>query len=429
MEKNLESKKAMSLGKKSIIGLIAGLIIGAILCFVPASTFRDDFLIGTVFKIVGNGYLNLIKMTIVPFVFGSLVMGISSATDVRQVGRIGSKILGIYIVTTVIASAFGIIGGMILKPGAGVNLGSFDLSTEYSQVETSVADVFLDFIPTNIVNSFANGKMIHIVVFAVFFGIAMSLIGEKAEPVKKFNESFTNVMLKIVNIVMSLTPFGVCALMASTVANLGFDIIITLAKYCASEIFLLFLFGFVVYGILFTVFTKQSFFKMLKKYSKIAPVPFSTSSSNATIPYSIQFCRSVGVSEKVAAFTIPLGATLNMDGSAIMQGMTLVFVSQLYGIELTVPMLITTIITITLATIGSPGMPGVVMVTLTLVLQSVGFPLEVIGIIVAIDKFPDMFKTVLNVLGDAVDTIIVAKSEGEFDADVFNDVKESEVKL
>ena len=429
MEKNLESKKAMSLGKKSIIGLIAGLIIGAILCFVPASTFRDDFLIGTVLKIVGNGYLNLIKMTIVPFVFGSLVMGISSATDVRQVGRIGSKILGIYIVTTVIASAFGIIGGMILKPGAGVNLGSFDLSTEYSQVETSVADVFLDFIPTNIVNSFANGKMIHIVVFAVFFGIAMSLIGEKAEPVKKFNESFTNVMLKIVNIVMSLTPFGVCALMASTVANLGFDIIITLAKYCASEIFLLFLFGFVVYGILFTVFTKQSFFKMLKKYSKIALVPFSTSSSNATIPYSIQFCRSVGVSEKVAAFTIPLGATLNMDGSAIMQGMTLVFVSQLYGIELTVPMLITTIITITLATIGSPGMPGVVMVTLTLVLQSVGFPLEVIGIIVAIDKFPDMFKTVLNVLGDAVDTIIVAKSEGEFDADVFNDVKESEVKL
>ena len=429
MEKNLESKKAMSLGKKSIIGLIAGLIIGAILCFVPASTFRDDFLIGTVFKIVGNGYLNLIKMTIVPVVFGSLVMGISSATDVRQVGRIGSKILGIYIVTTVIASAFGIIGGMILKPGAGVNLGSFDLSTEYSQVETSVADVFLDFIPTNIVNSFANGKMIHIVVFAVFFGIAMSLIGEKAEPVKKFNESFTNVMLKIVNIVMSLTPFGVCALMASTVANLGFDIIITLAKYCASEIFLLFLFGFVVYGILFTVFTKQSFFKMLKKYSKIALVPFSTSSSNATIPYSIQFCRSVGVSEKVAAFTIPLGATLNMDGSAIMQGMTLVFVSQLYGIELTVPMLITTIITITLATIGSPGMPDVVMVTLTLVLQSVGFPLEVIGIIVAINKFPDMFKTVLNVLGDAVDTIIVAKSEGEFDADVFNDVKESEVKL
>lgn len=173
-------------------------------------------------------------------------------------------------------------------------------------------------------------------------------------------------MLKIVNIVMALTPYGVCALMATTVANLGFDIIVTLAKYCVCEISLFFLYGFIVYGLLFTIFTKQNFLKLLKKYSKIALVPFSTSSSNATIPYSIQFCRSMGVSEKVAAFTIPLGATLNMDGTAIMQGMTVVFVSQLYNIDLTWTMLFTLIITITLATVGSPGMPGVVMVTLTL---------------------------------------------------------------
>ena len=421
-----ESKKAMSLGKKSIIGLIAGLIIGGILCFVPAGTIRDDFLIDTVFNIVGNGYLNLIKMTIVPFVFASLVMGISSATDVKQVGRIGSKILLIYMCTTVVASMVGIAGGMILKPGVGVNLGTFDLSTEFTQVDTSFADVVLNFIPTNIVSSFAEGDMIHIVLFAVFVGIAMSLLGEKAEPVRKFNESFGNIMLKIVNIVMALTPYGVCALMATTVANLGFDIIVTLAKYCVCEISLFFLYGFIVYGLLFTLFTRQNFLKLLKKYAKIALVPFSTSSSNATIPYSIQFCRSVGVSEKVAAFTIPLGATLNMDGTAIMQGMTVVFVSQLYNIDLTWTMLFTLIITITLATVGSPGMPGVVMVTLTLVLQSVGFPLEVIAIIVAIDKFPDMFKTVLNVLGDTICTIIVANSEKEFKADVFNDLAPAE---
>ena len=416
-----ESKKAMSLGKRSIIGLICGLILGGILCFVPPGVIRDNFLIDTVLKIVGTGYLNLIKMTIVPFVFASLVMGISSATDVKQVGRIGSKILLIYMCTTVVASAVGIAGGMILKPGVGVNLGSFDLSSQFSEVETSFADVILDFIPTNI------GEMIHIVLFAVFVGIAMSLLGAKAEPVRQFNEAFGNVMLKIVNIVMSLTPYGVCALMATTVANLGFDIIITLAKYCVCEISLFFLYGFAVYGLLFTIFTKQSFFKLLKKYAKIALVPFSTSSSNATIPYSIQFCRSVGVSEKVAAFTIPLGATLNMDGTAIMQGMTVVFVSQLYNIDLTFTMLITLIFTITLATVGSPGMPGVVMVTLTLVLQSVGFPLEVIAIIVAIDKFPDMFKTVLNVLGDSICTIIVANSEHEFDPDMFNDKKAADV--
>ena len=425
----METKKATSLGKKSIIGLVLGLILGAILCVMPDGYLKNTIIIDEVLNLIGNGYLNLIKMTIVPFVFTSLVMGITSATDVRQVGRIGSKTLVIYMITTIIGSLFGILGGMVLKPGVGVNLGSFDLSTSYSNVETSVSGVLLAFIPTNIVSSFADGKMIHIVVFAVFVGIAISLVGEKAAPVQRFNESLAHIMLKIVNIVMSLTPYGVCALMARTLATLGFEIIVTLAKYCASEIFLFFVFGLVVYGIMFRVFTGQGYFKMLRKYSKIALVPFSTSSSNATIPYSINFCRSVGVSEKVAAFTIPLGATLNMDGTAIMQGMTFIFVSQLYNIELTWPMIFTIIITITLATIGSPGMPGVVMVTLTLVLQSVGFPLEAIAIIVAIDRFPDMFKTVLNVLGDAVDTIIVANSEGEFDAEIFNGKKSADVDV
>lgn len=425
----LESKKAATLGKRSIIGMIVGLALGAILCFVPNGYIRDDIVINTILNIVGNGYLNLIKMTIIPFVFASLVMGISSATDVKQVGRIGGKILIIYVATTVIASAFGILGGMILKPGVGVDLGSFDLSNTYENVNTSFASVILDFIPTNIVESFAKGKMIHIVVFAVFFGIALSLIGEKAAAVKSFNESLANTMLKIVNIVMQLTPYGVCALMAKTVANLGFTIIVTLAKYCASEIFLLFLFGLLVYGLMLKIFTGLSYGRFLKKYSRIALVPFSTSSSNATLPYSIEFCRSIGVSEKVASFTLPLGATLNMDGSAIMQGMTAVFVAQLYNIDLTWPMIVTIVIAATLGTIGSPGMPGVVMVTLTVVLQSVGFPLEAIAIIVAIDKFPDMFKTVLNVLGDSVDTVIVAKSEGEFDADVFNGLKEADVNV
>lgn len=427
--KTLESKKAASLGKRSIIGMILGLIIGIVLSFLPESFIRDDLIINTILNIVGTGYLNLIKMTIIPFVFSSLVMGISGATDVKQVGRIGGKILLIYTATTICASAFGILGGMILKPGVGVNLGSFDLSNTYENVNTSFSDVILGFIPTNIVESFADGKMIHIVVFAVFFGISLSLIGEKAEPVKQFNESLANTMLKIVNIVMQLTPYGVCALMAKTVTNLGFSIIITLAKYCASEIFLLFLFGLTVYGLLFKIFTGLSYGRFLKKYSRIALVPFSTSSSNATLPYSIEFCRSIGVSEKVASFTLPLGATLNMDGSAIMQGMTAVFVAQLYDIHMTWPMIITIVIAATLGTIGSPGMPGVVMVTLTVVLQSVGFPLEAIAIIVAIDKFPDMFKTVLNVLGDSLDTVIVAKSEGEFDADVFNGLKETTINI
>ena len=227
-------------------------------------------------------------------------------------------------------------------------------------------------------------------------------------------------MLKIVNMVISTTPFGVFALMATTVANLGFGIIYTLAKYCVCEIFLFFLFGFCVYGGIFTLLARENFFRFLTQFiRKVAMIPFSTSSSNATIPYSIQFCRSIGVSNKVASFTIPLGATVNMDGTAIMQGMTAVFVAQLYGIDMTWVQILTIVIAATMGSIGSPGMPGVVMATLVVVLSSVGFPLEVIGLIVSIDKFPDMFKTVLNVMGDSVCTTIVAKSEGEFDREVF----------
>ena len=317
-----EGKKAASLGKKSIIGLIAGLAFGAVLCYVPKGIIRDDIILNNVLNIVGNGYLNLIKMTIIPFVFASLIMGISSATDVRQVGRVGGKILCIYVLTTILASAVGIFGGILLKPGVGVNLASFDLSLKYDAVTTSFANVLLGFIPTNIIKSLADGKMIHIVVFAVFFGIALSLIGEKAEPVKKVNESLAHTMLKIVNIVIQLTPYGVFALMASAIANLGFAIIITLAKYCAVEILLFVVYAMVVYGLLFKCLTGLSFTRFLKNYSRIALIPFSTSSSNATIPYSIRFCREVGVSNRVASFTIPLGATLNMDGTAIMQGMT-----------------------------------------------------------------------------------------------------------
>lgn len=415
-----ETNSAMTLGKRSLMGLVLGLIAGGVLYFVPECWLRNDFLIDTVFKIVGNGYLNLLKMTIAPFVFASLVMGISSATDVRQVGRIGIKILAIYFITTTIATTFGILGGLILKPGAGLSLGTFELSGKYQALQSSFADVMLGFIPTNIVASFANGNMIHIVIFAVFVGVAMSLLGTKAEAVKRFNEDFANVMLRIVNMVISITPFGVFALMATTVANLGFGIIYTLAKYCVCEIFLFFLFGFCVYGGIFTILARENFFHFLAHYfRKVAIIPFSTSSSNATIPYSIQFCRSIGVSNKVASFTIPLGATVNMDGTAIMQGMTAVFVAQLYGIDMTWVQILTIVIAATMGSIGSPGMPGVVMATLVVVLSSVGFPLEVIGLIVSIDKFPDMFKTVLNVMGDSVCTTIVAKSEGEFDREVF----------
>lgn len=413
------TNKKMSLGAKSILGVILGLIAGLfILMLVPEGVFREQVLVGGVFHFVGDGYLTLIKMTIVPFVFATLVMGISSASDVKQVGRIGSKSIGIYLCTSVLATIIGIVGGIVLKPGVGFDVGSMELETVAESTDVSVADTLLTMIPSNIIKSMADGNMIHIVIFATFFGIALSLIGKKADSMRNFIDSLGHVMLRIVDIVMEVTPYGVFCLMAKTVVNLGYEVIYALAKYAICEIGLFVFFALVVYLPLLYLGAGVKPAVFLKKYSKIAIIPFSTSSSNATIPYSIGFLRSMGVSNKIAGFTIPLGCTINMDGSSIMQGMTAIFVAQLYNIDLTFPMLLTICITATLAVIGSPGMPGVVMVTLVVVLQSVGFPLEAIALIVGIDRFTDMFKTVLNVMGDSVCSIVIAKTEKELDYDV-----------
>ena len=423
-------KKKMSLGTKSIIGVVLGILAGVVLLQIPNGWFKNDFLVNGLFTLVGNGYLTLLKMTIIPFVFVSLIMGLASATDIKQVGRIGSKTLSIYICTTFLATIVGIAGGMILQPGVGVQLDSIDFKPiESKNVNVSFVDVILKMLPSNIFGSMASGDMIHIVLFATFLGITISLVGKKAEPVKVLFESLNHVVFKLVDLVLQVTPYGVFALMARTVVNSGYNIILALAKYAICEIFLFILFAVFVYMTLLKVFAGINPLKFLKKYSKIIIIPFSTSSSNATIPYSIRFCRSIGVSNKVASFSIPLGATVNMDGSAIMQGMTAVFVAQLYNIPMTWEMIVTIVIASTLGTIGSPGMPGVVMVTLVTVLQSVGFPLDAVAIIVGIDRFTDMFKTVVNVFGDAVCTTVVSKSENEFDQEVFDGIKEPEEEL
>lgn len=416
---NNGEKKKMSLATKSIAGVILGVVAGLILLKVPAGVIRDQILVKGLFHILGDGYITLIKMTIVPFVFASLVMGISSASDVRQIGRIGSKIMGLYLFTTVLASITGIVGGLILKPGVGFNLGTVNLEA-VQKTSVSFADTLLGMVPSNIVESMSKGNMIHVVIFATIFGVAISLVGKKSEPVKNFVDSLNHIMLRIVDMVMQLTPIGVFSLMARTVVNLGYKVIYALGKYAIVEIFLFVVFAAVVYMIILRVFAGLKVKNFMKRFAKLAVIPFSTSSSNATIPYSIQFLKDLGVSNKIASFTIPLGATVNMDGSAIMQGMTAVFVAQLYGIHMTLQMIIIIVITATLATIGSPGMPGVVMVTLTVVLQSVGFPLESIALIIGIDRFTDMFKTVLNVMGDSVCSMLVAKSENELDMSVYN---------
>jgi Na+/H+-dicarboxylate symporter len=363
-------------------------------------------------------------MTIIPFVFCSLIVGMSSATDVKQVGRVGSKILMLYVVFEIVASAFGIFGGIVLQPGSGVDMGTIALEETAAAKATSISfiNVLLNMLPSNIFESLAKGDMIHVVLFATLIGVVISLVQEKAKPVKDVVDSSYAIMTKVVDIVMQLTPIGVFCLMAKTVVTAGYAVIFALAKYAVCEIFLFVLFGIIVYIPLLKFGAKVSPIPYLRKFSQMAIIPFSTTSSNISIPYSLKLCDNLGVSNKISSFTIPLGATVNMDGSAIMQGMTAMFVAQLYGIELTASMIITIVITATLGTIGSPGMPGVVMVTLLTVLSSVGFPLDAIAIIVGIDRFTDMFKTVLNVMGDSVCTCVVGRSEGELNEAVYYDM-------
>ena len=420
----MAEKKGMSLGTKSLIGVVLGIVVGIILLQIPAGYIRDEIIVGGIFQLLGKGYLTLLKMTIVPFVFCSLIVGMASATDVKQVGRVGTKIILLYLVFEIVASAFGIAGGYIMQPGVGVDMGSIQVDSSINAKATSISfvGVLLNMIPSNIFESLAKGNMIHVVLFATFVGIVVSLVGQKADPFKQFIDSTYAIMAKIVDIIMEITPVGVFCLMARTVVTAGYAVIIALGKYAACEIFLFILFGIVIYIPLIKIGAGVNPIYYLRKYARMAIIPFSTSSSNISIPYSLKLCDSLGVSKKISSFTIPLGATVNMDGSAIMQGMTAIFVAQLYGIELTLPMVITIVITATLGTIGSPGMPGVVMVTLLTVLSSVGFPLDAIAIIVGIDRFTDMFKTVLNVMGDSVCTLVVSKSENEFDESSYKDM-------
>ncbi|WP_418293800.1 dicarboxylate/amino acid:cation symporter [Megasphaera sp.] len=420
-------KKKMSLGTKSLIGVAAGLIVGAILVQFPAGIIRDDILVGGIFQFIGKAYLTLLKMTIIPFVFCSLIVGMSSATDVKQVGRVGSKILLLYATFEVVASAFGIAGGIILQPGAGVDMGTLTLAptaTNAKATSVSFVNVLLNMLPSNIFESLAKGNMIHVVLFASFVGIVISLIGEKAKYFKDFVDSTYEIMTKIVDIVMQLTPIGVFCLMSRTVVTAGYAIILALGKYALCEIFLFILFGIIIYIPLLKIGAKVNPIYYLRKFSQMMVIPFSTSSSNISIPYSLKLCDVLGVSKKISSFTIPLGATINMDGSAIMQGMTAMFVAQLYGVDLTWSMIITIVITATLGTIGSPGMPGVVMVTLLTVLTSVGFPLDAVAIIVGIDRFTDMFKTVLNVMGDSVCTCVVSRTENALDDNIYTDMSQ-----
>ncbi len=417
----MDKKKKMNFTTLTLLALVLGVLVGVLLFKLPENRFVDDILVNGVFLVVGNSFVRLLKMVVVPLVFTSLVTGTLAIGDVKKLGRIGGKTIGFYMFTTTVAIVIALGIGVLLQPGLGLDMADFNI-TEVTVVEkVPVTTTIVNFIPDNPVAAMANGDMIPIIVFALFVGIAITKLGDGAKTVATFFSEFNDVMMSITMLIMKFAPIGVFCLVAKTFSTLGIDALIGLLKYCFAVFLSLGIHCFGVYAILLVVFTGLSPIKFFKKFAPVMAFAFSTSSSNATIPVNIETLEEkLGVSRNLSSFTIPLGATINMDGTAIMQGVAVMFTAQAYGLHLTGGDYITVILTAVLASIGTAGVPGVGIIMLSLVLASVGLPIEAIGIIMGVDRLIDMARTTVNVSGDAVCSLIIAHQEKTLDIEKYN---------
>lgn len=418
----MQKKKKWSLTTKIFIGLIGGLILGIVFnLFVPRSYVRDTIFVDGIFNVIGNGFIRLMKMLVVPLVFCSLVCGSSAIGDTMSLGKVGGKTIIFYLATTALAVTVAITVASVIRPGIGLNMDAIEVSEVKVTESTTVADTLLNIIPDNPIGSLANGNMLQIIFFALVVGILLAKMGERAEMVSNLMNQLNELMMEMTNLVMNLAPIGVFCMIARTFANLGFNAFVPLLKYMGSVTFALFVQCFVIYMILLFVFTRLNPFRFIKKFFPVMAFAFSTSTSKATIPMNIDTLEEkVGVSRKISSFTIPLGATINMDGTSIMQGVAVVFAAQAYGIHLGLSGYLTVIATATLASVGTAGIPSVGLVTLSMVFNAVGLPVEAIALIMGIDRILDMLRTAVNITGDAVCTTIVAHQNKELNREVFN---------
>ena len=418
--------KEISLGNWILISMILGLIVGLILNFYVTNTFiKEVVLINNVFYLGGNLFIKLMKMLVVPLVFCSIIVGVTSISDIKKIGSIGGRAILIYLLTTALAVSIALLIAGIVEPGIGLNMtGLADPSNVTTNV--TVTSTILDMIPDNPLNSLANGDMLPVIIFGVIVGFILAKLKEETETINKLFTEGNTVMMEMTNIVMKFAPIGVFCLIAKTFATLGMDGLMPLSKYVACVILALAVQAFIVYPTLLVIFTRLNPIKFFKRFFSVMLFAFSSSSSNATIPLTLEKLSEMGVSKDVSSFTIPLGATINMDGTAIMQGVVVMFAAQAYGIDLGLSALITVVFTAVMASIGTAGVPSVGLVTLNMVFASVGLPTDAIGIIMGIDHILDMIRSAVNVTGDAICTIIVSFKNKSVDLDMFNEKKKPE---
>ena len=419
----VKEKKKLGLTTKIFISLIAGAIVGiALNMFATDVDFVQNVLVNGVFYVVGQGFIRLMQMLVVPLVFCSLICGATAIGDSKTLGKVGVKIIGFYIFTTMMAVAVALGIGLLIKPGMGLDMSQIQTAeVAASSDSVSFAETLLNIIPKNPIGALANGEMLQVIVFALIVGVILAKLQDKTQLVTNFFQQGNDIMMEMTMMVMGLAPIGVFSLIARTFATIGFSAFVPLAKYMIAVLIALAIQCFGVYQILLKLFTGLNPVKFIRKFFPVMAFAFSTATSNATIPLSIDtLYKKMGVSKKISSFTIPLGATINMDGTSIMQGVAVMFAAQAFGIQLTPMDYVTVIGTATLASIATAGIPSVGLVTLTMVFNSVGLPVEAIGIIMGIDRILDMARTAVNITGDAVCTTIVACQNGAVDKEVFN---------
>lgn len=401
-------------GKMKIkLNLVTQIFIAFVLAIILGSIFGSSI---NFLQPLGDLFLRLIKFIIAPLILSTLVVGVASSSDPKQLGRMGLKTIAYYLGTTAVAIAIGLAVAYVVSPGKGVDIPTDNLVIPEKAVEEQEGTVatLLNIIPENPFTALAEGNILQIIFFALFIGLAITFVGEKAQPVYKLFEAFSEIMYKITGIIMKVAPIGILGLLAPVVGQYGISVLLPLFKVVFAVYLACILHAFLVYSAAVKVWGGMGPVQFFKGISPAALVAFSTASSAGTLPVTIKnTTENLGVPNKIASFVLPLGATINMDGTAIYQGVAVVFIAQFYGLDLSFMQLLTVVLTTVLASIGTAGVPGAGMIMLAMVLTSVNMPLEGIALIAGIDRVLDMMRTSVNIVGDASAAVVVAGSERE----------------
>jgi Na+/H+-dicarboxylate symporter len=419
----MQNGKKMNLTIKVLLGMALGIIVGLAINLTGINTpgsFVNVHIVNGLFHVIGTLFVNALKMLVVPLVFFSLLCGVCGIGDIRLLGRVGGKSFALYMMTTAIAIATAILIAASFGIGKGMKITN---NAEFSVKDSPpLTQVLIDIIPTNPIHAMANGDMLPIIFFSILLGISMLMVGKKAKGFIEGAEVANEIMMKMVTIIMSVAPYAVFALIAKAISTLGLGLLVSLAGYVGVLVGALMFHLFITLMIILKVFSGLSPLMFLKKIRNVQIFAFSTSSSNATIPVTMRtVTERFGVNNSVASFTVPFGATINMDGTAIMQGVATVFIANFYSVELGITGYLTVILMSVLASIGTAGVPGVGLIMLSMVFSQVGLPVEGIALIIGVDRLMDMIRTAVNVSGDATVSAIVAKSEGKMDIGIYND--------